>query len=627
MRAVPVATLKASRNDPCPCGSGKKYKACCMTGDMARERVRAVVGDELFEAAEAEMRALADEQRTWEGDVMPIGTRKDEGAVVLLTAGPLVVHVEVLPYRPAGAEERAVTLAQALSAAGRAGSTLPQTLHVRDEEVAAALEPLLRARGIGVQAADLPGLDEAVQAVMSGMGVPEIARRLTTPDTWRETGASAQELAAFHEAAAAFYRLAPWDEPATQRPLLLELPDETPWAASVMGDGGVAYGLALYSQPADMITLMMTGEPGTMQGSALTVDYDQRGPLTAAMLREIKAAGWPIAGARAHPRLFGLNLPGDRVQAEHVRTATLCLRAVNALVRGDDPVEETEVRVSGLPLPFDNRDEEWDEWEDDDSLGWFRTVPFATPICAEGPGADPPAALRGWEDADAIHAAELERLPRLEAWLRDHIQEARKADLENARHWCEYLAMMGLPAGAVTEYDLRLYIYDLFIRKTDPSGEAVDALRTSFIAILRYFEEQEGIVYPFAHAVLDELREVETRAEQAAMSLRDALLTLSYEVYDDLDLRVMNHARDEEECVGWPDMMSPAIAVLDRELQRRWLLWYDELVRAGTTDFEALEQALLERQRAWEQAPHPAHDGRTPAEVIRAYVEQEDPAG
>lgn len=27
---------KAGRNDPCPCGSGKKYKRCCLTQTDAR---------------------------------------------------------------------------------------------------------------------------------------------------------------------------------------------------------------------------------------------------------------------------------------------------------------------------------------------------------------------------------------------------------------------------------------------------------------------------------------------------------------------------------------------------------------------------------------------------------------
>jgi len=40
---------KTGRNDPCPCGSGKKYKNCCLTKDEAaeRERLAAAVADGL----------------------------------------------------------------------------------------------------------------------------------------------------------------------------------------------------------------------------------------------------------------------------------------------------------------------------------------------------------------------------------------------------------------------------------------------------------------------------------------------------------------------------------------------------------------------------------------------------
>jgi tetratricopeptide (TPR) repeat protein len=31
-------TSKTSRNDPCPCGSGKKYKKCCLEKDQEAER-------------------------------------------------------------------------------------------------------------------------------------------------------------------------------------------------------------------------------------------------------------------------------------------------------------------------------------------------------------------------------------------------------------------------------------------------------------------------------------------------------------------------------------------------------------------------------------------------------------
>src|SRR6185503_3458786 len=33
-------TTSVGRNDPCPCGSGKKYKKCCETKDQAKEHAR-----------------------------------------------------------------------------------------------------------------------------------------------------------------------------------------------------------------------------------------------------------------------------------------------------------------------------------------------------------------------------------------------------------------------------------------------------------------------------------------------------------------------------------------------------------------------------------------------------------
>jgi hypothetical protein len=618
--------MNASRNDPCPCGSGRKYKACCLRADVARERVRAVVGDEVVDFME-QVQSMAAAESTWQADVtpMPMEQRDREPAVLLIVAAGMILHVEVLPYRPATAEERAATVAQGFAAARRASSRSPERLLVRDAELAAALAGRPQLNGVAVRAAPMPELDEVLKEFLEHES--DAPARLTTPDTWRETGTPAAEVAEFHRAAAEFYRLAPWNKLELQVPLLLALPDGAEWAASIMGDAGVAYGLGLYSQPGDMIALMASGASfamdGGMQGYSVTVDFDQRGPLSRAMLREITAAGWTIAGPRAYPRLFGLKV--ERVAAEHVRLATLCLRAVNALARGADPWEETGVGVSPLPLPFG-----WDEDEDEEDreLEYFVFPERASLMCPEGPCADPEASLRAWDDYEAFDAAENERLTRLEAWLPAHLQKVSKAVLENARTWCGHWGAMAIPAGAVTEHDLRQFIYDLYVRKGEPSKRAVKALRTSLIFIFRFLEEEEGIHYPFGEAVLDELWEVERRAEEDGMELDEALVALSYELYDDLDARVMLPRRDPAEgCAEWPDLMNADVAHLDRELQRRWLLWYDELVRQGMTDFDELEAALLERQIAWENTPHPEHDGQTPAEVIRAYLDAEaDPA-
>jgi SEC-C motif-containing protein len=36
--SVMEAEMSTRRNDPCPCGSGRKYKRCCSEGDQARQR-------------------------------------------------------------------------------------------------------------------------------------------------------------------------------------------------------------------------------------------------------------------------------------------------------------------------------------------------------------------------------------------------------------------------------------------------------------------------------------------------------------------------------------------------------------------------------------------------------------
>jgi tetratricopeptide (TPR) repeat protein len=55
---------KPGRNDRCPCGSGKKYKACCLTADEAAEReqlAKAQAGrDERAAAKRLELRRVRD---------------------------------------------------------------------------------------------------------------------------------------------------------------------------------------------------------------------------------------------------------------------------------------------------------------------------------------------------------------------------------------------------------------------------------------------------------------------------------------------------------------------------------------------------------------------------------------
>ncbi len=54
----PRAVLKVGRNDPCPCGSEKKYKNCCITkGDPFLKKMAAKLAKEEAKAKKAELKA------------------------------------------------------------------------------------------------------------------------------------------------------------------------------------------------------------------------------------------------------------------------------------------------------------------------------------------------------------------------------------------------------------------------------------------------------------------------------------------------------------------------------------------------------------------------------------------
>lgn len=603
-----------------------------MARDEVRAHARSVLGEEAFDQAEAEWLRRAREEKTWAVDIAPApgGVREDPDAALSLAmvmAGEWVAHAEVLSHRPAGAGERARDMVAAVAAAGRALGVLPERLAVPDPELVEPVTRELAGRGITVICDTWEEMCRTMTAALANLDPSAAEGLMTVALTWRETEATPEELRDFHEAAAAFFTAMPWALDETAGPFLLELPldpEDKPvpelgihstrvWAASVMGAMGETFGLVLHSQPVDLVNIYASDDPTAAFadgiGFALTVEFEPRRELTRTMQREVAAAGWPVATPRAYPRLYGLSLPDRRVLARDVRTATKALWAIAVLARGGDPLAETGVRVT----PWDPEEEE--DWES--RVDWLNTPDQAAPIRAEAEGTEPYFPL--WDSPEVISArmvAERERIHRFGEWLREQGVPDGELELElrNADAWGWALASAGT-AEAVTEYDLRLFLYDVYVRKTDPGSEAVEALPRSMRRIVRWLEECEGIRYPFAAAVLDELEQIAERARQMDEPLKETLRILSYEIYDDLDSRAMLPSSD-----GWPDAANLELAQLRDELQRRWLMWYDELVRGGVTDFDALEDALLARQRAWEGTPHPRVGGRTPIEVIEDQV-------
>lgn len=346
--------MKTPRNALCPCGSGKKYKACCRAADEARARMESLVGADALREAEAAWTRIARETPLWEADVVPVaipGASEGGGSFVVLMAGEFVAHANLVEPRPAGAGERARAVAAGLVTAGKAIGELPRELRVRDEALAAALRAEAASRGVEVSVGSVEAVDDALGVVLSDVCGDELTPRITIPLRWAETEATDAEVAALFAAAAEFDRAAPWDRMDDSDALTLTLPDGSRWGASVLGSGGMQFGVALYSCVDDLLDLIESDEPemasfARMRGSALNLSLEPIGVIPRSMRREIKKAGWPVAGPQSYPHVMGVRLPEWRVIAEHVRILTLALRAITLLSRGQDPARETGVEAA-----------------------------------------------------------------------------------------------------------------------------------------------------------------------------------------------------------------------------------------------------------------------------------------
>jgi SEC-C motif len=614
--------MRTGRNAPCPCGSGKKYKACCLERDRVAAREAA---DEARAAATVAppRRGAVFAAQAWEADVVAVAPPMDgvpAPAMVLVVADGRVIHGEVVPT-PATVGEGADDVADAVREAGRSAGRFPAVVRVR-RELAEAVGRRLAGEGVVVSGADsLPSIDGVVDTFVSELGLaPRIPPTVTTPGSWTETGATAEELAALFAAAARFWRARAWDALYDVPALRAVLPEGDPWIVSLLSAGGAGPGLAMYAREEDYLALL--DDPadafGPEGGPALSLTLGPRGDVPAAMGEESDAAGWEVAGPAAYPFVIGVRLAEGRWTAGEVRALRLVTAAVAALAEGRvSPPEGVEVAdpATGVRLAL------YAVEEDDDGDGEPLWPPLhrAGPCCAQGPAADPEAALRALDGGvDEAHEAEEERQDRFLTWLE---RQGRGEDwverhLANAAAWGEFLyGQAGVPAEAATEYDLRVFVYDWYPRAAGMESDVARRLPASLCRYFGWMAEHEGVAYPWAAAVLREREAFRERLEGAPEGGFWEAATGEWraEVGFDLMQRLLLHSPSFPP--GGPSLMTPDVARLEAELQRRWLIWRDEEVRAGTVAPGALRAALGARQAAWEETPHPGFGGRTPREV------------
>jgi hypothetical protein len=562
---------------------------------------------------------------TWQAGfvTIPLPVAEDVSmlpAVLLVVEGERVLFSDLSPSPPSGPDEEAREIRRAIGEASRAAGRHPDRVLVRHAAVAAALA----SAGVRVSAAEvLPGLDfVAAELPVAMAGLPPLPP-LASPETWGGWGLPAAQIAELFRAAAAFYRAAPWKVFSDYEPMEAQLSDGRLWTACVLGGGALEYGLVLYEEVEDYLGMLTAEGPEDafmdLRGTVLSLSFEPRDRLPAPMLRETRKAGWEVAGPAAYPHLTVLNSTASALAPEDLADLVAVLRA-----------------VAGYAAYAGSGAEPEPAWVDPESLVVLRRMqvsvprpeslwvppPVLRPACAEGPGADPGAALGASGSEEAFEEREAAVVGRFEEWLGRSglsLTTVEKHAL-NAGVLVDFLVRWeGIPVRALTEYDLRLFLYDWYPRKVQHGRTRALAVPTSLRRFFAFLAEEEGISCPWADPVLRDRETFEARydAFPGGFWWDQEVQEWRAELYDDLGERVFlpEPLPDGE---ASDDTMSPAESMLWRELQRRWLLWRDEVVRAGTTDPDAVRRELAGRQRKWERTRHPDFRGKSPLQVVRA---------
>lgn len=627
--------MKPGRNDPCPCGSGRKYKHCCAERDARSAPVLRLLGA----STAADVFSIASRSVTepvpWEADVTPtsvpvsddLTARPAAVLVVAQVAGQgLVLYTDFLAHPPSDPAGVALILAHAVRDALAKGAAAPSRLLVRHREVATVLSALLHDLDTEV---DVVSVFECLEDLAAGLrqqlgGFSEPAPAVSAPHTWAAWGLPESVIARLFQAAAEFHVARPWVVLENEQLLDLVMPGGRRWTASVLGNGGQQFGLVLYERAEDVLTMYETPSPSDafrrMQSVVLSLSFDRRTDLPKPMQREIARAGWRVNGPHAYPMLWALNTIGGGISPEQMEDLVLALGASarfaavhsaqlidparrNATIVWNDDVTGVLVRSEGF-------EDEGDLW---------------SPVVALSPGlpggmrADPDALYR---EGDANHDVDSPIIEKFTASERaSGAPEARVGrDAQNVELFVDAMhSYQGVTLAAVTEFDLRSFLYDWFPRKVRMSRTQADTMRGSLRRFFEYLAGHEGIVYPWARGILRDKLAFEERWDTfpGGFWWDEDVGEWRVELSEDLHARVMLPMDALADVGTWGETMRVEEARLRTMLQRQWLQWRDEVIAAGVMVPAQARAELARRQAEWERRAQPWLEGESVSEVVR----------
>jgi hypothetical protein len=300
-------------------------------------------------------------ERTWEADTIPLMiTIEDEDAarpvLVMVTTAGSVVHQDLLDGMPGGAHAVAAVIDRAVSAAARRTGAFPERLRVRHDDVAVALEPLFRARDVAVEVGETPELVAVARLMMQGIAGYDAWPPVCDPGSWDAWSLPRPFVAIVFSAAADYYRRAPWRHASNFQAPLAVLPSGRTWTCSILGNGGEAFGLALYSRPSDLFDVFAMNRPEEpfdgINGRVISLTFDSASDIGSAAFRIAHTRRLELADPATCPLLATINTPGGGVSRDEIADLITLLRALPAFAETHRAALAHEERMGDLADPI-----------------------------------------------------------------------------------------------------------------------------------------------------------------------------------------------------------------------------------------------------------------------------------
>lgn len=304
----------------------------------------------------SELAQLPQESDVWQADVrrMPIWMneqgRQERPWLILITSEEPELLLSTRLQAEACSDEAMWQLLVGAMLSPAAGTPhRPRRVVFRSAPLYEALKPRLEELGIAAAMADcLEHWERVFQTLMEGPFAEENERAMFAGD-----GVTREQVGDLFTAAADFYRQAPWRRTPSDQVLKLTCPEllPRPWYAGLIGQNGVAIGLALYFDLKYLKYILRGQEPAASamrEIDGLSLMFEEQYELAASEVNAAEEEGWPVASPEAWPLVIRV-LP--KMSTRPPSGAELAI--LEASLRG---VAEFVARHGPYPAPADPQD-------------------------------------------------------------------------------------------------------------------------------------------------------------------------------------------------------------------------------------------------------------------------------